>query len=94
MLEKIFTDPGARIKKYAKALFVIESIAAIIGGLVYMDGDFDEFFFCLLIAAGGIIAAYIMSLFMAAFGDLVQSCIDNKKINEEILEKIKEKPQA
>ena len=89
MLEKIFLNPGARIKKYAKALFVIESIAAILGGLVYMDGDTDEFLFFLLIAAGGILVAYITSLFMAAFGDLVQSSIDNKAINEEILNTVK-----
>ena len=89
MLEKIFTNPGAKIKKYAKSLFVIESIAAIIGGFAAIDGDFDEILLFLLIAAGGIVAAYVLSLFMAAFGDLVQSSIDNKAINEEILNNLK-----
>lgn len=89
MLEKIFTNPGARIKRYAKALFVIESIAAIIGGFAAIDGDFDEFLLMILIAVGGIAVAYISSLFMAAFGDLVQSSIDNKAINEQILAEVK-----
>lgn len=91
MLEKIFENAGAKIKKYAKTLFVIESIAAIIGGFAVIDGDFEEFLTFILIAAGGILVAYLSSLFLAAFGDLVQSNVDNKAINEKILEKLSQK---
>ena len=93
MLEKWFTNPGARIKKYAKALFVIESIAAIIGGFVYMAEDEDMILVGLLIAVAGIAVAYVGALFMAAFGDLVQSSIDNKAVNEQILAEVKKAPQ-
>lgn len=89
MLEKWFTDPGARIKKYAKTLFVIEAIAAIIAGLGMAFSDEDMFIYGLLAAVAGIAVAYISSLFMAAFGDLVQSSIDNKAVNEQILAEIK-----
>lgn len=89
MLEKWFADPGAKIKKYAKTLFVIESIAAIIAGLGMMASDEDMFLYGLLIAVAGIAVAYISSLFMAAFGDLVQSSIDNKAVNEQILAAVK-----
>lgn len=89
MLEKWFTDPGMRIKKYAKGLFIIESIAAIIGGLGLMMSDEDMIIYGVLTAAAGVAVAYITSLFMAAFGDLVQSNIDNKAVNEEILKELK-----
>ena len=89
MLEKWFADPGIKIKKYAKTLFVIESIAAIIAGLGMMASDEDMFLYGLLIAVAGIAVAYISSLFMAAFGDLVQSSIDNKAVNEQILAAVK-----
>ena len=89
MLEKWFADPGAKIKKYAKTLFVIEAIAAIIAGLGMMPSDEDMFLYGLLIAVAGIAVAYISSLFMAAFGDLVQSSIDNKAVNEQILAAVK-----
>lgn len=89
MLEKWFADPGAKIKKYAKTLFVIEAIAAIIAGLGMMASDEDMFLYGLLIAVAGIAVAYISSLFMAAFGDLVQSSIDNKAVNEQILAAVK-----
>lgn len=89
MLEKWFADPGAKIKKYAKTLFVIEAIAAILGGLGTMMSDEDMFLYGLLIAVAGIAVAYISSLFMAAFGDLVQSSIDNKAVNEQILAAVK-----
>lgn len=89
MLEKWFADPGAKIKKYAKTLFVIEAIAAIIAGLGMMASDEDMFLYGILIAVAGIAVAYISSLFMAAFGDLVQSSIDNKAVNEQILAAVK-----
>lgn len=88
MLDKLFTNPGDKIKRYAKILFIVESIAAIIGAIVASD-EFEEFFPFIMVLVGGIAVAYVTSLFMAAFGDLVQSSIENKKINEAILEQVK-----
>lgn len=91
MLDNLFADAGAKIKKYAKTLFVIESIAAIIGGIVLIAEDEDMFLVGVLAAVAGIAVAYISSLFLAAFGDLTQSCVDNKEINQQILQKLGEK---
>ena len=90
MLDKLFTNPGEKIKKYAKVLFIIECVASIIAGIIASD-EFEYFLPFLLTIVGGVVVAYISSLFMAAFGDLVQSNIDNKKINEEILNEMKNK---
>lgn len=87
MLERMFTDVGAKIKKCAKTLFVIESIAAIIGGLVYFMEE-EEFAIMLLIILGGIGVAYIGALFLAAFGELVQTNTDTKRNTDEILKKL------
>ena len=91
MLENLFANAGAKIKKYAKTLFVIESIAAIIAFLVTIAEDEDMVLIGIAIAAGGMLVAYLSSLFLAAFGDLVQSSVDNKAINEEILKTLQEK---
>ncbi len=88
MLDKLFTNPGDKIKRYAKILFIVECIAALIGAIAASD-DFEYFGPFILVLIGGIAVAYVTSLFMAAFGDLVQSSIENKKINEAILEQVK-----
>ena len=90
MLDKLFTNPGEKITKYAKIMVIIEVIASFISAIVASD-EFEEFGPFIGILIGGIIVAYITSLFMAAFGELVQSSIDNKKVNEEILNEMKNK---
>ena len=90
MLEKLFANPGEKIKKYAKVLFIIECVVALIAGIIASD-EMEYIELLLVTFAGGVVVAYISSLFMAAFGDLVQSSIDNKKVNEEILNELKNK---
>ena len=93
MLENLFANAGAKIKNYAKTLFVIESIVAILGGLLLLIEDEDMILAGIFVAGIGIFVAYLSSLFLAAFGDLVQSNVDNKAINEQILAKLNEKAQ-
>lgn len=88
MLDKLFENPGEKIKNYAKIMFIIECIAAIISAFVASD-ELEEFGPFIMVLLGGFVVAYITSLFMAAFGELVQSNIENKKINEEVLKQIK-----
>ncbi len=90
MLEKLFTNAGEKIKNYAKTLFVIESIAAIMAGIAVIAEDEDMFLMGILVAAAAIAFAYISSLFLAAFGELVESSSQNKNINEQFLQKLSE----
>ena len=93
MLENLFANAGAKIKNYAKTLFAIEAIVAILSGLLMIVSDEEYFLMGVVIAAIGVFVAYLSSLFLAAFGDLVQSNVDNKAINEQILAKLNEKNQ-
>ena len=84
-MDGIFSNPGRRIKNWAKVLYVIEIIAAVIGGIAMIAADDDMFLFGLLTAAVGILAAFITALFLYAFGELVESSQENRDINRQIL---------
>ena len=86
----MFENAGTKIKSWAAGLFVIESIVAFISGIVIIVGDSDSFFTGLLVIAGGILAAWVLCLFLSAFGELVESSTENRKINGEILELMKQ----
>ena len=85
-MDGIFSNPGRRIKNWAKVLYVIEIIAAVIGGIAMIAADDDMFLFGLLTAAVGILAAFITALFLYAFGELVESSQENRDINRQILQ--------
>ena len=87
---ELFNNAGTKIRKWAAALFVIESVAAFISGIVTMLSDDDQFFVGILVMVVGIVVAFITSLFLSAFGELVESTTENKNINEEILSKLEE----
>lgn len=53
-----------------------------------MAADEDMFIWGLLVIAGGIAVAYISALFMAGFGELIESTTENKQINAKILYQI------
>jgi hypothetical protein len=84
-MDGIFSNPGRRIKNWAKVLYVIEIIVAVIGGIAMIAADDDMFLFGLLTAAVGILAAFITALFLYAFGELVESSQENRDINRQIL---------
>jgi hypothetical protein len=90
MLDKLFSNAGEKIKNYAKTLFMIEAIASIIAGIALIAEDEDMFLVGILAAVAGIVVAHVSCLFLVAFGDLVQSSVTNKEINEKILNKLNE----
>ena len=93
MLEYLFDDAGTKIKNYAKGLFVIEAISAVIGGIV-LAIEIESFFVAIAVILGGIAVAYISSLFLCAFGDLVESSANIVIINDLILKKLNGTPSA
>lgn len=71
MLETLFSDPGAQIKKYAKICFIVELVACIIIGIAMIA--LGSFLAGLLVAVIGACGAYLGSLMIYAFGELVES---------------------
>lgn len=84
----LFENAGTKIKSWAFGLFIVEAIAAFISGLVTMFSDDDQFFIGLLVIVAGFFVAFITSLFLSAFGELVESSTENKDINAKILAKL------
>lgn len=84
-MDGIFSNPGRRIKGWAKALFVIGIVAAVISFIAMVAMDDDLFLAGLLTAGISVFAAFISSLFLYAFGELVESSQENRDINRQIL---------
>ena len=82
MLDKLYTDIGAKIKNWAKWIFIVESIAAIITGIALMFEDAVFIGFIVLIC--GPLVAWVSSWILYAFGEFVE---DTKAIryNTEII---------
>ena len=93
MLDTLYENIGGKIKNWAKWIFIIEAIGAIITGLVLLCTDEDLILYGLLTAICGPIVAYVSSWILYAFGELVEDVhvirynkktIDNTKISPEI----------
>lgn len=85
----MFENAGSKIRIYAEAFFAVEAVAAVIGGIVLMINEM--FLPGLIVALVGILVAYVTALFLAAFGELVESSVENRRINGEILDLMKKK---
>ena len=70
MLDTLYEDIGGKIKNWAKWIFVVETIAAIIGGLALIFNDAAGIGLIVLIF--GPLVAWVGSWFLYAFGELVQ----------------------
>ena len=87
----MFNNPGAKIKGLAKTLFWIEVIGVIVTLLAMADYVFDDegIFIAIAILVVGIGVAYLSSLFLAAFGELVQTNTEISNTNKQILEEVR-----
>lgn len=90
-LQKSFFDGlysriGYKIKTWAKWIFIIEAIAAVIGGLVMIFTEED-----VLIVTGivtmitGPFVAFVSSWILYGFGELIEKTSDNEQHTREIL---------
>ena len=73
-MNRLFNDNvGKRVKTIAIAGFIIESIAAIIGGFIaFADEQIGT---GLAVILGGILGAYLVSVFVYAFGVLIDKTV-------------------
>lgn len=91
----MFNNPGAKIKGLAKTFFWIEVVAVVITILAMGDYLFEEIegiFMAVGILVAGVGVAYISALFLAAFGELVQTNTEISETNKKILEEAQKHP--
>ena len=72
MLDNLYENIGSKIKNWAKWIFVIEAIGAVITGLVLLFTDEDLILYGLLTLVCGPIVAWVGSWILYAFGELVE----------------------
>ena len=87
----MFNNPGTKIKNLAKTLFTIMAVLSVLMPLVMLFAeviDEDMILLVPIIALLGIGSAYISCLFLAAFGELVETNTAIKESNEKILAKM------
>ena len=73
----MFQNVGGKIKSFALVNFWVDFAAAIIGGLAMMIEDIDMILISILVAAAGCFVAWVVSLFLYGFGELIET---NQKI--------------
>jgi hypothetical protein len=72
MLDTLYENIGVKIKNWAKWIFIIEAIGAIITGFVLLiDWGFEDGWWALFIIFFGPIVAWVGSWILYAFGQLV-----------------------
>ena len=87
----MFENPGTKIKGLAKAFFWIEVVCVVLAILAMGDFLFEEvegLIAAVVILAVGVGIAYIGALFLAAFGELVESNTAIKENSALILQKL------
>ena len=86
-MEGLYENIGGKIKRWAIALFVVEAIAAIIGGIIMLSNDVNLAGALSLIV--GPIAAWVGSWLLYGFGELIETNAANESNTREILKYLK-----
>ena len=89
----MFDNPGTKIKNLAKTLFTISAVLSIALPLLLWMGDVIDEDLIVVIPIFAIISigiSYVSCLFLAAFGELVETNTQIKESNEKILNKLNE----
>ncbi len=94
MLDDLYENIGGKIKNWAKWIFIVEVIGAIITGIILLsEAKYDEIFilYGLLTIICGPIVAYVGSWILYAFGELVEKTCDNEYNTRQICKQLTEK---
>lgn len=81
----MFEDSGTKVKDIASLMFGINAIASAILGIIIITVNV---LLGLIVIVIGVLSAYICTLFLTAFGDLVQRNNELKEINSKILSQL------
>lgn len=79
----MFDRPGEKIKNFALIFFVLMVLGGLISAIALMANE--SFFLGLGVLLGTALSAYLSSLFLSGFGELIQSSEENEAHNREIL---------
>ena len=93
MLDNLYENIGDKIKNWAKWMFIVEAIGAIISGFVLMGIDEDLSLYGLLALVCGPIVALVSSWTLFAFGQLVED-VRTIRDKEGTTEEVKFKREA
>ena len=73
MFDDLYENIGGKIKSWAKWMFIVEAIGAIIFGIFILDKlGFDDGWWGFLVFSFGPIIAWVSSWLLYAFGELVE----------------------
>ena len=86
----MFENIGGKIKGYAKAVFVIEIFASLVGAIAIAVGigGFGGFMAFLLSMVIFIIISYLSVMFLYAYGELVENSTKINRNTDELIRKI------
>ena len=85
-----FDKVGERIKNWAKGIFIVETIAGIISGIVIMFGGAELILIGILVALGAVFVGYLTSLPIYGFGVLILLARLHKLLNKDNIIAIKQ----
>ena len=87
----VFANVGEKLKSWAKINFVLGVVLGVVIAIATIA--IDEEFFLVGIGAGvmEILVAWAFSLVLYAFGELVANSKESKKIQQEILDELRNK---
>lgn len=88
----MYDNIGGKIKGLAKAVFIVEAIAAVITGIGLIASDEDLIPIGLLVLFGGPIVAWVSSWVLYGFGEIIDKLCDIERNTRG--RKIKSKAQA
>ena len=83
-MERLYANIGKKLKSWAVSIFIVEAIGAIITGITMLVNDLGWGWLVLLV---GPVAAWLSTLVLYAFGELVDKTCDNET-NTQNIEKL------
>ena len=87
MFDILYENIGGKIKSYAKWVFIIEAICAVITGIA-MIGTGDMILYGILTLVLGPVIAWVGSWILYAFGEIVEKTCYNEDNTRQILKKL------
>ncbi len=91
MLEKLYENIGGKIKSWAVWIFIAEAISAIITGLILMATSEYLLLSGLLTVIFGPFIAFVSSLTLYGFGELIEKTCYNEANTREIIDLLNKK---
>lgn len=89
----MFSDIGERLKNWARTSFKFAIFLAIVTVIATLFIDAESIFIGIGAAIGLILSAWAFALLLYAFGELVSNSKESKKIQQEILNELKNKKE-